>query len=817
MELTTSAAPPGLMSNLARLPGILRSRLVVRVTLAIGLGGVGLAFLFATLGAPFIQDYEYKRNLTHIGDLLTTVENTARIACFTGDKTLATEVARGLMSNGSIAAVRVTSGDQVLVDIRKVSLGRADLSVVRRAIASPFDERMQVGEVILTPDSQFIQSQANAYSRFFTGLMLLEVLAVTAVVALAMLRMVVQPITQFADTLRSIEGNMDEYLPTPKGNEDNEIGHLAYAFNRMIDSMANLLDQEHALSEKMARSEQRFRTLAENSPDIIARFSPCGDLMFANAACSRETGLSSAVISPGSPIPPKAWRPTMSLEQFKARIAQIIATGSRDRMYWEWETDGALICHEIHMVAEYEVSGAPIGALAIGRNISERRQAERLLVHQATHDALTGLPNRVLLKDRLQHAVAQGRREGRQVGVIFTDLDNFKDVNDSLGHDVGDELLKMLAQRMRSALRESDTVARLGGDEFVAVIENAANNHDLDAVVQKLFETLSQPCDIAGHRIFPGASLGIAAFPKDGDDADTLMRNADTAMYAAKDGGRNHFRFFSADMNAELSEWMEISASLRNAIENHELEVHYQPKACLKTGELHGMEALVRWRHPEHGLIPPARFIPVAEKSGLIGAIGAWVLDDVCRQARTWLDAGLHPGRVAVNLSTAQCHGHDLVDLVRSALSRHGLSGHHLELEITESIVMDDAEESIRAFWALRDMDVRVSVDDFGTGYSSLSYLKRLPVDVLKIDKSFVDDIETDTNDVEIIRAIIAMAHSLNLDVVAEGVETAPQLDCLRAAGCDQLQGYYFSRPLPADKMTALLRNGGRLTLPGNS
>ncbi|MEW6445248.1 MAG: PAS domain S-box protein [Pseudomonadota bacterium] len=447
--------------------------------------------------------------------------------------------------------------------------------------------------------------------------------------------------------------------------------------------------------------------------------------------------------------------------------------------------------------------GAHFG-ISVARDITERKAAEQRFTHLATHDALTGLPNRVLLKDRLQQAIAQAQRDHDLLAVIFIDLDNFKVINDTMGHDVGDELLKQVAGRMRGSLRESDTVARLGGDEFVVLL-HGGDARDVELVADKLLATLAPAYEIGARQLYSGASLGIAVYPKDGEDMEALMRNADTAMYAAKSQGRNQHRFFSAEMSAEIQEWSKLSHCLHRALRHKEFELHYQPKIDLLTGRVSGLEALIRWRHPEWGLVSPARFIPVAEKNGLINDIGLWVMDEACRQMREWLDQGVEPGRVAINLSGQQCLGSELPRQVRKVLKRHKIDGSRLEVEITESIVMSNAEESVRAFWALRDMGVTVAVDDFGTGYSSLSYIKRLPVNTLKIDKSFVDDLETDQQDQEIVRAILAMAQSLGLRVVAEGIETWEQYDLLRSAGCPEGQGYHFSKPLPARDMTELL------------
>lgn len=815
MEYGRTISPNGSLASAPRADESpwrqLRTSLVGRVSIAIGALSTILTLLLTSLGSPLIENYEMRRKMDYFDEMLNAFESTARIACYTGDSILAAEVTQGLATNPAVAAVQIFTGELLLAEkVQTPSHPIAQMQTIeiRRALNSPFDDRRAVGKIVLTLDRTFISALAARYSQWLIGILLVEAAIVTLFVALATLRIVVRPITLVVRDLREIEGRVDKPLTVPQGHESDEIGQLSNAFNRMIASAAALLDDARDMTDKIAQSEKRFRTLAENSPDIIARFSASGDLIFANPSCTRETGLEAG--GAGAPIPPGAWRPAMRLEHFRAAVQQVAISGHPCSVHWEWERGSEPVCHEIHMVAEYNADGSLVGVLAIGRDISARRAAERLLLHESTHDSLTGLPNRTLFNDRLQQAIRQARREGRCCAVIFADLDDFKQVNDSLGHTVGDRLLQTVSQRMVRALRESDTVARQGGDEFVILIDDISTGADIETVLQKLSRAIGEPCEINGHTLIANASLGGAVFPDDGADADTLMRNADMAMYAAKEGGRGQYRLFRGEMSETLADWTAMSSDLRRAIENNELTLHYQPKVDLRSGEFTGMEALVRWHHPQRGAISPARFIPVAERNGLIGAIGDWVLHEACRQMRAWLDAGLLPRCVAVNLSATQCRGGQLPDHIGNALTRHGVPASFLEVEITESIMMEDAEESARVLWAVRDMGVKVSVDDFGTGYSSLSYLKKLPVDKLKIDKSFVDDIETDTNDVEIIKAIIAMAHSLDLSIVAEGVETSAQAGFLHAAGCEQIQGYLYSRPLSADDMTAWLSANDR-------
>ncbi len=431
-------------------------------------------------------------------------------------------------------------------------------------------------------------------------------------------------------------------------------------------------------------------------------------------------------------------------------------------------------------------------------------QANARLRHAATHDALTGLPNRVLLADRLRQAIARASRHEMRFAVLVVDLDRFKAINDSLGHIAGDELLQEVARRLSGLLRKEDSLARLGGDEFVLLIHEVSGPADAEQVARKVLTQVALPFQLAGLDVHVSPSVGISLCPDDGDDSETLLQHADAAMYHAKKKGRNTFQFFAPAMNAFARERLELESGLRTALAQREFELHYQPKVDIATGRIESAEALIRWRHPKRGLIPPGGFIPLAEETGFIVQLGEWVLYEACRQARAWQDEGLHL-RMAVNLSARQFRQDSLIETVRGALTAARLEPRYLELELTESAVMQDAESSVQIMRRLSDAGLRISVDDFGTGYSSLSYLRRLPLDKLKIDRSFIREIVTSRDDAEIVRAIVTLAHSLHLKVIAEGVETAEQLTFLRALGCDQYQGFYCSPPLPPAQFIALL------------
>jgi diguanylate cyclase (GGDEF)-like protein len=435
-----------------------------------------------------------------------------------------------------------------------------------------------------------------------------------------------------------------------------------------------------------------------------------------------------------------------------------------------------------------------------------RKTAERQMEYLAQHDALTGLPNRLLVQDRFEQARAQADRAGTKVALLFLDLDSFKTINDSLGHLVGDALLKQIAVRLAGCVRDSDTISRLGGDEFLLVLPALHSGDDTVSVLVKLLEHLREPVHVEGHELSTSVSIGVAIYPDDGPNFDALLKKSDMAMYRAKDAGRNTYRYFDEQMNVEAVEHLALRNDLRHALERAEFVLHYQPQIDLATGRVVGAEALVRWNHPVHGLVPPARFIPVAEESGLIMPLSEWVMHEACRQAMDWRGKGLPGFLMAVNLSAVQFRRGDVEQSVLRALQASGLRPEQLELELTESTLVHESESVLATVQRLKQRGVKFSIDDFGTGYSSLSYLKRFAIDKLKIDQSFIRDLAVNADDAAIVRAIIQMARSLGLRTIAEGVETVEMLAPLRLFGCDEVQGFHFARPMAAQDFEAYLR-----------
>jgi diguanylate cyclase (GGDEF)-like protein/PAS domain S-box-containing protein len=470
--------------------------------------------------------------------------------------------------------------------------------------------------------------------------------------------------------------------------------------------------------------------------------------------------------------------------------------------------DGVEAAIEDSAAPIHDRGGAVTGAVMVFHDVSLARATTLKMSYLAQHDSLTDLPNRVLLNDRLHEAIALSSRHQRKLAVLFLDLDRFKNVNDSLGHAVGDGLLRSVGRRLFTCVRSSDTVSRLGGDEFVLLLWEVTHAQDAVITADKILRSLREPHHVNQHELYITGSIGIVTYPDDGIEVETLMKKADVAMYHAKDTGGDKYQFFKPEMNVQAVERQFIEDSLRYAIERQELLLHYQPNIKLTTGEIIGVEALIRWRHPDRGFVPPIQFISIAEECGLIVSIGRWVLREACRQARAWQIAGLPPMFMAINISSVELRAHGFAAGVRDALKESGLESRFLQLDLTEAVLMEDSPSAAEVLKELKDIGVLLALDDFGTGYSSLSYLRRYPIDALKIDQSFVHHLTIDQDDAGIVTAVIGMGRSLHMSVVAEGVETREQLAILQEHNCPQAQGFYFSRPLPAEEFSRLVEGG---------
>jgi diguanylate cyclase (GGDEF)-like protein/PAS domain S-box-containing protein len=577
-----------------------------------------------------------------------------------------------------------------------------------------------------------------------------------------------------------------------------------YLLPKTLGSMVERAASAEALFEEKERAQVALNTIA----DAVMSTDIQGHVTFLNVVAESMTGWSRDEA---------AGRPLEEVFRVIDAVTRGIVQNPMALAIRENKTVGltpnCILVRRDGVEAYIEDSAAPIhdrrgqvtGAVIVFHDVGAARALPLRMSYLAQHDSLTDLPNRMLLSDRLTQAIALAHRSGKKLAVLFLDIDRFKHINDSLGHAIGDRLLQSVAQRLLACVRRSDTVSRQGGDEFVILLPEVAHAGDAAAIADVILLALSTPHHIAKHDLHVTASVGIATYPDDGTDAETLMQNADLAMYDAKDSGRDNWQFFKAEMNKRAVERQLVEVALRHAVDQQEFVLQYQPQMNLGTGAIIGVEALIRWRHPERGLVPPAHFIPIAEECGVIVAIGRWVLREACRQARTWQCAGLPPVRIAINISAVELRAKDFVAGVRAILLETGLDPRFLELELTETFLWQDSKSTLAVLQALKAMGVQLALDDFGTGYSSLSYLRRFPIDTLKIDQSFVRDITTDAGDAGIVSAVISMGKSLHMRVVAEGVETREQLAFLREQRCPEGQGYHFSRPVVAGEFTRLL------------
>jgi diguanylate cyclase (GGDEF)-like protein/PAS domain S-box-containing protein len=595
---------------------------------------------------------------------------------------------------------------------------------------------------------------------------------------------------------------VEEALPTPAGLRHWLVLRFPLrgdAGSRLVGAVAVDISDRHRRESTL----HRMAAILESSHDAVISTTTDGIVTSWNAGATEMYGYTPAEMD-GQPVS------VLEPADRKGQIDGVLEKMRAGENLARYETvrrrkDGTTVEVAVSVSPIRDELGDISGVASIARDIGDRKRAQELIVYQSFHDPLTGLSNRALLMERLNLCLGKARRSARRLAVLFLDLDLFKAVNDGVGHEMGDEVFREVAKRLIQCVRDDDTVARVGGDEFVVVLPEIGKVEDATVVARKLLDAIAQPCTVKGRRVDLTTSIGIAVYPDDGQEAEPLLRSADAAMSRAKERGRNNYQLSIPELTEESVKRLSLQAGLRQAIEKDELVLHYQPVLSLATGRIVEMEALVRWQHPRNGLIMPGDFIDVAEKAGMMVSLGEWVLAKASRQLRVWQDGGFPDLRVAINLSPSQFHEKNLVTSVKRALDDSGLKAETLEIEITEGVAMEDAEVTVANLLALRDLKVGVSIDDFGTGYSSLSYLKRFPVTTLKIDRSFVTDVVTNSADAGIVRAVVAMAHGLKLNVIAEGVETKEQFAYLRENGCDALQGYWFSRPLPVAAVDGLL------------
>lgn len=673
----------------------------------------------------------------------------------------------------------------------------------------------KIGSVELAMSLERLEKSLANTSRNIIFFLILFATFVASLIYASMSIFIVKPLSRLSKAADQLAlGDFSAVLPP---ETSDELGHLVRAFSFMRESRKNVEHELNSLNASlesivMARigelrdSEAYIHTILNNVNEGIIVIGEAGLIVSFNAAAENIFGYN------GQEIINQNFNQLISADHLEE--------SGQYHKFTNEDTQG-----ELHYGVTREVIGLrkdfsafPLELkttqihiqnrllfITTARDITERKDAEQRISYMASHDALTSLPNRALLQDRIQQTLVQNKRRNQKAAVLFIDLDKFKIINDTLGHDVGDGLLIEAAARLVSCVRSEDTVARQGGDEFIILLSKISNPEDAGIIAQKLLESLTQTFLIKGKSLHIGASIGIAVFPDDGDNMESLLKNSDIAMYHAKESGRGNYQYFSSEMNAQAAEKQSLSSDLRHAAERNELFLAYQPVVDMLSGEIVGMEVLLRWKHPEFGMISPIKFIPLAEESGIILPIGDWVLRTACKQLLDWQQQGYEVPRLAINLSAKQFRQKSLAENIAKIMRETGADPRFIGLEITESMLVQNIDEVVETLLKLSNMGLEISIDDFGTGYSSLSYLKRFPINKLKIDKSFIDDIATHPDDAAIVKAIIAMAHGLSMKVVSEGIETKAQLDFLRAHGCEQYQGYLFSKPLPASEIVEKL------------
>ena len=773
---------------------------------------VSAALLVVTLSVwltvEIAQRHVEAKSEARLRELIDSMSVMASIACFANDATLAEETAQAFVKNSEVQRVRISTKWRSLADAVRVGSGPIQNSqpTLVRPLYSPFENDEQIGEILVDPNWRELRAQVAETVRAVVLVLCLVVAAIVGVIALIVTYFVIRPVKSISDALHVVDAAAGDRLAIPPSHRRNELGRLTVDINELVGRLRNSLQKEHevhlqqVVEEKTRLSAEVF----EHTQEGITITDSQNRIIAVNAAFTQITGYAEEEVLGKNPRLLASGRHEVLF--YKKMWRHLLENGPWKGELWNRCKNGEMKPKWISISTVTDAAGKILNFIAIFSDISERKEAEERIEFLAHHDPLTSLPNRVLTRDRFEQAMVSAVREKSKVAMFFVDLDHFKYVNDSFGHQAGDRLLLMAVERLRQHIRDADTISRQGGDEFLIILPNIRETQAVTRIAQSMLDALSAPFDIEGHTIGISASIGITLFPEDGEDFDSLLRNADAAMYAAKASGKNAYRFFTEALNVDVLDKLQLKAHLRSALENNEFQLHYQPQVDLASGRVIGVESLIRWNQPELGMVSPGRFIPLAEESGMINAIGEWVLEEVCRQGIAWEQAGLPPLVIAINVAAQQFNRGSIVDDVQRALAETGYPPERLELEFTESGLLDDVDQSIETIDRLKQLGVKLAIDDFGTGYSSLSYLKRFKVEKLKIDQSFVRELEHGSDDLAIVNAIIQLGKTLQLKVIAEGVETAEQADILAGLGCDEVQGYFFARPQPAPELPGWIK-----------
>lgn len=767
---------------------------------------VGAVFLivslFVILTAYNTATDTQKYIAKHLEELLDTVESTAGVACFVEDKQLSADLVAGLLKNEGIASVAVKAGNKELAYATRTGLSDTDIAFgpkahsISRIIKSPFSKDQVIGEIVIQQDVNAIDRQVSKKVYFTVTMLALQLVLVAAVVVLILYYIVVRPIRALSVNLRNIDPAAGEKLLLPEGHEGNEIAGLAVDINKLTETLVDALGNEKLLRVQREFDEKKFRSIFENASSGIFIADADGHILSYNRAFVKLTHFPEQAFGEIPKLAQVAWRRSAHLHD----LISICIKNQTDQSFDLALNVDPLIWLNVALVAIGE--GRVQGVIS---DVTQNKLSEATAMRLAVTDKLTGLPNRLGLEHYLPDVIRKNL--GVPLVMLMLDIKGFRHLNESMGLQAGDQLLKIAATKMLSCLKKTDWIGRLGGDDFVIVLQGESGRKIAESVALRITDVLAKPIEIENTTIVSGCSIGIAYYPNDGIDLQGLLRSAEFALNYAKSAGKADIQFFVPEMVAVAEQRHKLETELGHAVQRGEFRLYYQPIVDLKEGRLVGAEALVRWQHPERGLVPPDEFIPVAEESDLICEIGLWVAETACQQLAKWHAAGKKL-YLSINVSVRQIPDALPASLLKEMIVRYGIPASSVALEITEGVMLSDINKGINWIQELRNEGFKIYMDDFGTGYSSLSYLKRFPINVVKIDKSFIRDLNEQENDRVLARAIIAMSLALGLKVVAEGIENEGQLCLLKEMGCHYGQGYYFSKPIPPSDFDRLEQSG---------
>lgn len=773
-----------------------RDGLLVRTVIVTLLAFVAVGVVTLGYTLHMARERASLESTTRLNQLLDTVESTLRVACFAKNRELAREVASGLLSNSVVLRVTIEEGGKALADQQRDSRAPIDAPLspeaLQRDIFSPFDDQELIGRIWLTPDPEAIERRIRTEVSSYTIQLASQLALIAGGIVVSLLIFVIRPIRSMSLALHRMDAAAGDRLPVPHGHAGTEIGYLAGDINDLASRLVQALEQEHTLRIEHEVGERKYQALFEKAESGIFIVDQDGSLTRWNPAFATLIDLDETHIFPaGQALTALPWETPDAVAGLIAAVRTSGLPESGDFVMRIGQDAPRWLNIALSPVGEGLLQG-------VAHDVSKLKAAEDEARRQAVTDPLTGLANRVGLETQLHETLADNR-DG--FTLLLVDLDKFRQVTEGIGVPAGDEILRATAGRLVASVKRQDRLARLTADTFAVVLGKPLGENAIAPIVDRVLSVLRLPFMVDGSPIRLSASIGITRFPDDGSDVPSLLRNAELAMDKAKLAGGNLAVFFDAQLARQAEQRRHLENDLRMAVRDQHFLLHFQPIVDLAAGRMAGAEALIRWRHPERGLVPPDHFIPLVEQSGLIDEIGLWVLDSACAQLAAWQAAGLD-WYLSINVSGRQIPHGLPPEAVAAALARHGVEPARLALEITEGVLLDNVDAARHWLAAIQALNIRVYLDDFGTGYSSLSYLKRYPLDTLKIDRSFVQDMQPGSHEHSLVEAIIAMARSLGLKVVAEGVESAHHLAMLRAMGCHYAQGYFLSRPLPAEDFT---------------